>query len=196
MGRLDEGLYAFAVPRNGEVEQWRITVNGSNVSGSKVRGPISTGDGSEGCVVDEANRALYVAQGPTGIWRIGAGPTDPTEKVMVDTTGPAGHLAADVEGLTVVDDYLLASSQGDNSFVAYERRSGVFVRKLSVVPGDTADGCEETDGIEAMQVSLNDRYPHGLFVCQDGRNGPPGSSGNQNFKFVRLENVLAPQRDR
>ena len=59
-----------------------------------------------------------------------------------------------------------------------------------MVDGDGADGCSDTDGIEAVAADLGPTFPGGLFVCQDGRNTPPGSAGRQNFKLVRLDSLL------
>ncbi|MFB8101177.1 phytase, partial [[Kitasatospora] papulosa] len=100
----------------------------------------------EGMVVDPADGTLYAGQEDVGIWRIDAGLTgtptlidkvreygvpgtydEQTEECTPGTDPGFGgkHLAADVEGLTLVtepdgDGYLLASSQGDNTFVAYD----------------------------------------------------------------------------
>jgi 3-phytase len=46
----------------------------------------------------------------------------------------------------------------------------------------TARGIDEADGIDATTATLGPRYPLGLFVAQDGRNG----GGDRNFKLVRL----------
>ncbi len=64
----------------------------------------------------------------------GSGATGPSRphgeaRTLVDTTGPGGNLAADVEGLTIyhVDHntgYLIASSQGDDTYAVYTREAG------------------------------------------------------------------------
>ena len=58
-----------------------------------------------------------------------------------------------------------------------------FVRKVKVVGSATADGCERTDGIDAVAANLGPAFPQGLFVCQDNNNAAP-APGNMNFKFV------------
>lgn len=101
----------------------------------------------EGMVVDPANGTLYAGQEDVGIWRVPADLTGRPELLdRVREFGVPGrydeeteectsgadpgyggrHLSADVEGLTLLtesdgDGYLLASSQGDNTFVAYDR---------------------------------------------------------------------------
>jgi 3-phytase len=183
-------FYAFPDDLGGRVEQWELFATpAKKVDARKVRGPWDVGSAVEGCVADEATGRLYVGEEEGGIWAYGAEPTDSLERTQVDTTGAGGHLVADVEGLAILpmgegDGLLLASSQGDNSFVAY-RRTGTndFVARFRVRPGST-DGCEDTDGIEVVNTPLGSAFPKGLFVCQDGEN-----SGGTNFKFVPLERV-------
>lgn len=133
-----------------------------------------------------------------GIWRYGAEPDDSTkERTLVDGTGRDGHLSADVEGLAIVRQagttgYLIASSQGNDTFVVYRREAGnEYVRTFQVVDGTVADGCSHTDGIDALAADLGPAFPHGMFACQDNDNSSPGSKGNQNFKFVPLEAAVA-----
>lgn len=114
------------------------------------------------------------------------------------------RITADVEGLTIYreDDgegYLLASSQGDNTFVAYEREGdNDYVGNFRVAPAAGAgaiDGSEECDGAAVLNAPLGDAYPHGLLVVHDGFNAPDvtGEDGevrtNTNFKFVDWDDV-------
>ncbi|MGH8992917.1 MAG: phytase [Acidimicrobiia bacterium] len=97
--------------------------------------------------------------------------------------------------LALVDDpagtgFLIASSQGDFTFNVYRRQAPYeFLRKVQVADGPQADGCERTDGIDAVAVDLGPAFPHGLFVCQDNSNTDP-AAGNQNFEYVPLEQVV------
>ena len=87
--------------------------------------------------------------------------------------------------------FLLASSQGDSSFAIYRRgQDQAWVGQREVVDGATADGCSATNGIEAVAANLGSDFPDGIFICQDGRNTPPGSAGRQDFKFVGLDDFL------
>ena len=139
-----------------------------------------------------------------GIWKYGAEPTDPTTpaaRTLVDgSTADGGHLVPDVEGLAIVyqpggTGYLLASAQAAsdslNNYAVYERQgANAFIRTFRVVNGPATDGCGRTDGIDAVAANLGPAFPQGMFVCQDNNNGAPGTSGNQNFKFVPLERVV------
>jgi 3-phytase len=111
------------------------------------------------------------------------------------------HLSADVEGLTVYygkgsKGYLLASSQGDNTFAVYERKGkNAYLGGFALVDGPKADGNEECDGAMVVNVPLGADFPLGLFVAQDGDNGPAvlDADGEErsstNFKFVPWERI-------
>lgn len=111
------------------------------------------------------------------------------------------HLEADVEGLTIyragpVGGYLLASSQGDDSFAVYQRRgSNRYLGSFQIVDSAATDGVQESDGAMVVNASLGPLYPLGLFVTQDGHNTPEvldsedQPRANTNFKFVPWENI-------
>ncbi len=64
--------------------------------------------------------------------------------------------------------------------------SGAHLGSFRISDGTVSDDCDQTDGIDAY---LGPSFPDGLFVCQDGFNDAPGSSGTQNFKFASLNLV-------
>ncbi len=175
----------------------------------------------EGMVVDPANGMLYAGQEDVGIWRMRADLTgtprliDKVREYGVPGTydeateectpgadpGYGGtRISADVEGLTLIpeddgDGYLLASSQGDNSFAAYDRElsddneyeGGFRVTAASA----TLDGSEECDGAAALNAPLGRRYPNGLLVVQDGQETPQDQDRDATgFKFLDLGDVL------
>ncbi len=192
---------AFVVTRAGRVSQYALTDSDADgVLAATLTRRFQVGSEAEGCVADDDNGALYVAEEDVGLWRYGAEPGSGTARRSVDTVQPTGHLAADVEGVTLVEPssgegYLIASAQnvaaGDQSyFVVYERVSNAHVGSFRVVDGDRADGCQRTDGITAFAGDLGPAYPNGVFICQDNNNTATGSGGNQNFKLVRLEKVV------
>ncbi|MFE0883300.1 phytase [Streptomyces rochei] len=175
----------------------------------------------EGMVVDPETGTLFAGQEDVGIWRLPADlrgrpvlqdkvreygvpavydePSD--ECVAGDDPGFGGErVSADVEGLTLLkqddgDGYLLASSQGDDTFVAYDRErsddyeyeGGFRVSAASA----SLDGSEECDGADVLAEPLGDRYPNGLLVVQDGHMAPQdGDREATGFKFVDLADVL------
>ncbi|MEU6803605.1 phytase [Streptomyces neyagawaensis] len=180
----------------------------------------------EGMVVDPATGTLYAGQEDIGIWRLRAdltgrpvlvdkvkeygvpGTYDEETEECVPGADP-GHggkrLSADVEGLTLLqerdgDGYLLASSQGDDTFALYDREvsedneyEGGF-RIGAATP--TLDGVQECDGAAILNAPLGRRYPRGLLVVQDGQETPAvphGDGGTRTatgFKFVDLGDVV------
>jgi 3-phytase len=99
-------------------------------------------------------------------------------------------LTADVEGLTLyygsgTKGFLIASSQGAGTFLVYKREAPHdFVQTIDPAPGTIGD-VGETDGIDVTSAAITPRFPHGLFVCQDGR----GQNGFQNFKFFAWDEI-------
>ena len=57
----------------------------------------------------------------------------------------------------------------------------------AISDGTESDDCDQTDGIDAYDGYLGPGFPDGLFVCQDGFNDAPGTSGTQNFKYASLQ---------
>ncbi|MFE7775401.1 phytase [Streptomyces sp. NPDC057445] len=175
----------------------------------------------EGMVVDPANGMLYAGQEDVGMWRMRAdlsGKPELVDKVRefgvpgtydekteecvagADPGYGGSRLAADVEGLTLLtepdgDGYVLASSQGDNTFALYDRElkddneyEGGF--RVPAASPDL-DGSEECDGAAVLNAPLGAKYPHGLLVVQDGHDTPgDGEREATGFKFVDLGDVM------
>ncbi|ORT55579.1 phytase [Streptomyces sp. CB03238] len=177
----------------------------------------------EGMVVDPANGMLYAGQEDVGIWRMRADLTGAAPK-LVDRVREYGvpavydeeseecapgadpgfggtRLAADVEGLTLLteadgDGYVLASSQGDDTFALYDREledaneyEGGF--RVTATADGALDGSEECDGAAVLNAPLGTKYPRGLLVVQDGHDTPvDGDRAATNFAFVDLGDVL------
>lgn len=186
-------VYYFVTSKSGGVEQWQLFASArSKVDARRVRS-FEVGSQSEGCVADDLRGLLYVGEEGRGIWRYGAEPGAGTQRVLVDSTGPGGHLAADVEGLTIArtrrgGGYLIASSQGDSSFSVYRRQGGNrFVKSFRIGSGAGIDAVEGTDGIDVTTTSLGPAFPNGVFVAQDGRD----DQGNQNYKLVPWRRIVA-----
>ena len=188
-------FYAFLTEPDNDITQYELFDEGGFVDAREVRAwPL--GSPARGCVTDDETGRLFVSE-RSGIWRYNAEPDrSPIARTEVDRVGGDGHLAGDVTGLALVTQpgkrgFLLASSKGDSTFALYRRgRDNAWLGQRQVVDGAVADGCSATMGIEAVAANLGPDFPAGIFVCQDGHNTPPGPTGNQNFKLVRLENVI------
>ncbi len=156
-------------------------------------------------VVDQETGFLYIGQENVGIWKFQAEPNGGTTGKLIDQVRDLGgtNLTDDVEGLTIYygkngTGYLLASSQGDNTFVAYTREgNNEYVGNFAVGNNGLIDSVQESDGAEVINVPLGPNFPFGLFVTQDGSNEPAtivndeGEEENisSNFKLVPWENI-------
>lgn len=195
-------VYVTTLKREGAIlRQFRLSDDDNNgrITATQVR-QFHVGGIAEGCVIDDANGAMYVAVEQVALWRYGAQPSSGQTRTMVDTLQPTGHLEHDIEGLTLATQpggggWLIASSQffndpGHSYFVVYDRETNAYQSSFRIVKGPAADGCERTDGIAAYAGNLGPLYPKGIFVCQDNSNRLPGTVGAQDFKFTRLEKIL------
>ena len=152
-------MYAFANDQGGAVEQWRLDADGSGMSGTRVRS-----------------------------WAVGSAP--PEERVAVDRVGvgepEGGHLASNVEGLSIYaprvggpdDGFLVASSQGNHTYVVYDRAPPHAYRgTFRVGEAGAVDGVEDTDGLHVVLAPVGPRYPIGLLVVQGWDQRGPGRAG-------------------
>jgi 3-phytase len=185
----DHAFYVFVTSKDGAVEQYRLDADGrASIQATRVR-TLRVDSTAEGCVADFDLGRLYVAEEDVGIWGFGAEPDSGTSRTLVARVGEHG-LAADVEGLTIYyasgsKGYLIASSQGSNTFQVYQRDgSNSFVLTIDPAAGSIGD-IGESDGIDVTNVATSSRFPHGLFVCQDGR----ARNGRQNFKFFSWKDI-------
>lgn len=118
-----------------------------------------------------------------------------------ETTGPAlpgdggEHIAADVEGLTIYrgafgTGYLLASSQGDDTFAVFgDRGRGGYVGSFAIGDGPRADGVQESDGAAVINVPMGRSFPNGLLVTHDGDDQTGTDRDATNFKLTRWDDV-------
>ncbi|MFT6592128.1 MAG: 3-phytase [Zhongshania sp.] len=142
---------------------------------------------TEGCVYNTVDQQLYVGQEDKGIWKIA--PMS-GKKTLIETMAQ-GNLVADVEGLDIYygdQQYLIASSQGDDSYVVYQIAPWKMLSKFRIAPNTHTglDGASETDGLAVSAKPIKD-YPQGIMVVQDGRNVSPAA--NQNFKIINWQKI-------
>lgn len=183
--RKTNQYYCFINSQEGEVEQWELFDNGSGKVDAKPVRTFDVGTQTEGCVADDELRFLYIGEEDLAIWKYGAEPDAGSQRSIVDKSGD--HFTADVEGLTIYygpngTGYLIASSQGDSSYIVYTREgSNKFVMKFTIVDGNGFDAVAETDGLDVCNVNLGESYPHGIFVAHDGP--------DKNYKMVKWEDI-------
>jgi 3-phytase len=188
-GRTSGVAYVFVTAKSGAIEQYALAttrdgrVTMQKVSAMKLRSTV------EACVADEELGVVYFGEETRGIWKTTAEPSTNRVLTLITKTGQNG-LRADVEGLAIYvgtngSGYLIASSQGNDTFKVYERGgTNRFVTTINPVAGKFGD-VEETDGIAVTSRALPPLFPHGLLVIQDGKN----SRTNQNFKLFAWEDI-------
>ena len=183
--RSPDALHAFMVIKDGTIRQVRLAADGGGV----VR-TLKLATQSEGCAVDEVRARLYAGEEAGGLFRFDARPDGPVEGALI-APADGKRLVADVEGIAVAPDgkgggFLVVSSQGDNAYAVWSLADERFLGRFRVGAG-TLGATEETDGIDLVTGDFGPGFPGGLFVAQDGRNGPRA----QNFKLVAWADVLA-----
>ena len=142
-----------------------------------------TGNEAEGCVFDDENNHLFISrEGSRGYLK--AYDSNTLEMIEV-VDSREGNIIGDPEGVAIyktIDDkgYIILSSQGSNEFNLYDRKSFDFIGKFKI------NAVEDTDGLDVTHEAVEDLFPNGFLVVQDGRNLPR----NQNFKIVNMEEVF------
>lgn len=193
----DAGIpYVFINGKDGQVEQWQLTVTTAGVEGEIVR-TLSVESQPEGCVADDITGKLYLGEEDVAIWEFDAHPQAATTATLfAEIDGKS--LVADVEGLTLYDNgtdkYLIASSQGNNTYTMYKLNDSKSLVGVFAITGDDSigvDGASDTDGIHAVSINLGTDYPQGMFIAQDWYNIDEAYKfGNQNFKMVSWEEII------
>jgi len=204
-------LYAFVTQADGnQVAQLELIPQLGPADGLEMRAevvrlielPVPTGDvtdsQSEGLVVDQELGFLYVAlENEVGILKFDAEPDGGRDFELVQSID-ADFLVPDIEGLTIYygDDgtgYLIASSQGNNSFAVFTREGdNEYLGSFTVGATGDIDQVNESDGLDVTNVALGSAFPNGLLVVQDGANDPQNAvpddeeleNNSTNFKFV------------
>ena len=182
-------LFVFVTDQQGRVEQHELRDAGDGTVGTTRVRSLAVGSTAEGCVADDALGFVYVAEEEVGIWKFAAEPDAGDGQQLVTRVGDNG-LVAQVEGLAIYSasqggGYLIASSQGNDTFIVYER-SGANRYVLTIDPADgSIDDVSETDGIALTSCATSPQFARGIFLAQDGDN----RGGNQNFKMYRWQDI-------
>lgn len=173
---------AYVVLKDGTVAESALVEQGGGVAAMHLR-DVKLATQSEGCVVDDTARTLYVAEEDVGIWKV---PLD-RETLGAQAFGRVGAedgLVDDVEGLAIARGadgrgWLVASSQGDNAYALFDLQTARLGGRFRI-RGGAIDGTSDTDGIEVALGDFGPAFPEGLFIAQDGDNAPEA----QNFKLL------------
>ena len=180
-------MYVIANQKDGLFVQYQLVAAGSDrVSARKVR-EFRVNSQPEGCVVNDRTGDLYVGEEAKGVYVLPLSPQEPA--VLRDVIRVGDVLHKDVEGLGIYNgtnaDYLVVSSQGNDSYVILDAQAPFAVRgvvRIMANARSAIDGASETDGLEVTSANLGGAYETGMLVVQDGRKRMPEAP--QNFKYV------------
>jgi myo-inositol-hexaphosphate 3-phosphohydrolase len=187
------GKYYAFVSDVGHTDQYELSGATGSVTGTLVR-QFSLPNPTEGLVADDELGRIYVAEEDDGgIFRYDAEPDGGTSGTWIlKTLENGGPIMQDVKGLTLYygrngAGYLLAISQGGNSFHVLDRQTNAWLGEFAIVAGNGIDRVTGMDGIDVTNVNLGPRFPQGLFVSQDTTN----DGANQNHKLVRWNAIAS-----
>ena len=179
-------IYSFANDKDGTFVQHRLYAKGDKVEGALVR-QFKVASQPEGCVADDRNQRLFLGEEDVAVWAVDARPDQPAALTSVIKVG--GPVHDDIEGMglyqTEKDNYLVISSQGNDSYVVVDAEPPYALRgafRVGVNAAAGIDGASETDGLEVTSANLGGPWSKGMLVVQDGRKRMPEQA--QNFKYI------------
>lgn len=187
-------IYSLSIGKDGLLEQYRIFCDTNGMVYADSVWSHRFTNQCEGLVADAKNNTLFVGEEDYGIWKIELNHPAATKQLVADISSNE-NLKDDIEGLALYcandgNGYLIASSQGNNSYAIFNRNAPhQYLGSFEVADGPMIDGATETDGIEVTNLALGEAFPYGLFVVQDGENYANGQLGTQNFKLIRWEQI-------
>ncbi|MGO2712474.1 phytase [Pseudomonas helleri] len=185
-------IYSFANDKDGTFVQHRLFAKGDQVQGELVR-QFKVATQPEGCVADDQRQRLFLGEEDVAVWTVDARPDQPATLTSVVKVGEQVH--DDIEGLalyqTEKDNYLVISSQGNDSYVVVDAEPPFALRgafRVGVNAQAGIDGTSETDGLDVTSANLGGPWSKGMLVVQDGRKRMPEQA--QNFKYIPWSDVV------
>lgn len=184
-------IHAIANDKDGSFLQYRLDGQSGKVHGQLVR-RFKVDSQPEGCVADDRRERLFIGEEDVAVWTLGAAADASTRLEKVIGVGEIVH--DDIEGLALYHgeraDYLVISSQGNDSYVVLDATAPYAVRgafRIGLNAARGIDGASETDGLEVTSANLGGLWSKGLLVVQDGRKRMP--EGTQNYKYLSWKTV-------
>lgn len=202
----DGNFYTYASQNDHNLcAQFKLKANGDKVGWDKVRMITLTDDEdkhAEGMVVDQEYGKLYIAQEEVGVYAIDAEGSEDVELTEADMLLEEGDhdIVEDIEGMTIYykdggAGYLFISSQGNYTYGVYDRTAvgtmNNYLHSFAIVDDmNGIDGVQETDSIDVINLPFGSRFPHGVFIAQDGMDttADPNDTAT-NFKWVKWEAI-------
>lgn len=171
----DGALYAFAMGRDGQLDQWLLfQAADGKMDGRRVR-RLGLSSEAKFCVADDASGALYVAQSAVGIWRYDADPEAEPVPTIVDINR-LGKIAGEVEGLAIINggkgaDFLVAANPDQGDYNVYDRSADDrFVGSFRIETNGAA-AIAKPSGLFGLRAPLGQDFAAGALLIADDRNG-------------------------
>ena len=187
---LNDETYEVAVTyKDGTIQLWSASWETLDSQPPHLDRTVKLSSQLEGCVFDDANERLFVGEEDVAIWALDLSDSTSTP-VVVDRVADGHGLVADIEGVslwlgdTAETGYIVASAQGADRYVVYDRVPPYAPRGVFKIVDNEAigiDGTSTTDGLDATSAPLPG-MPKGMLVVQDDANPIP--EYEQNFKMV------------
>jgi 3-phytase len=169
----DGSLYAFALGRAGELDQWLLypTADGK-LDGRLVR-RLHLSSEAKYCAADDASGALYVAQQAVGIWRYDADPEAEAVPTIVDINR-LGAIAGEVGGLAILNggaegNYLVAVNADAGDYTVYDRNADDKYLGAFRIQKDGADVLQGPSGLFGVRAPVGGGLPAGALLVTDDR---------------------------
>ena len=157
-------LYVVISTKSGALKQFHLDLSGERSLLHLVK-RWRVGSQAEGVVCDGSTDRIYVAEEAVGIWSFPLDSRQPKLASSVAMVGKHGFVG-DVEGITIYrgsrSRYLMASSQGSNSFHIFD-----LSPPHQHLKSFTIAGVGETDGIYVSNSPYKGA-DHGLFLAHNG----------------------------
>lgn len=190
---VDSSLYVFISGKKGFVQQWKVNL-GDTMSLFPVR-ILYFENTCKGMVADDENGILYVASERDGIYRVNAEPLSENSREKIALSDSLNqNLAYNLKGIDIYygsngRGYLIASSQGNQSYAVFNREiPNGYIGSFVVDSNNEIDGIENSEGICVFNLPLDSIYNQGVFVAHDALNKDTlGNIKNQNFKMIKWD---------
>ena len=183
--------YVFLNAEDGAVEQWELFATAGGQVDAVLRRSFDVGTRVEGCVADDLAQTFYIGEEAIGIWKYGAEPNTGDTRIAggLNRRGRARRIERGRASALLYQHgggYLIASSQGSDTFVIYQRGgNNAYVATFAIVAGNGIDRVTHTDGIDVSNFGLGSPFEQGVFVAQDGYD----ESSTNNYKLVRWQDI-------
>ena len=191
-GLINNNLHVFVTEDMGSnVQIWKIEDSGLTLVDT-----FSNQGESEGCVVDDYHKRLFISEEENaGVMRsYELTSMDYLKESVIDTR--EGNIGGDPEGITLYqtsesEGYIILSSQGDSKYNIYDRVTPhSYLGSFRIVGDGRVDGASDTDGLDVANIRVPGKFQKGFLVVQDGFNTDRTDVMNQNFKIVDFKKVL------